>query len=231
MENMLRNKCFLQAGILHVLRFVSVCPLFTESASYLTRSLPSECPAKTVFAFSLFHACYMLRRSFLAWGRLCERISTSLCVIWKCPSVQYNCWDSTCWGACSTFTQPTPRMRDCWVFTASVTTYTFTTHSPEYSFSCGGRQRFKVGNPASCLGLPGLEASRLLFLSRLTEVLAWWLKIGHGSSFLHIILLLSPTRHAASHYIACAPTNRPLIAETQVHSQVRLVADEVPRSI
>jgi hypothetical protein len=35
MENMSRNKCFLHVRISHVLRFISICDLFTDSPSYL----------------------------------------------------------------------------------------------------------------------------------------------------------------------------------------------------
>jgi hypothetical protein len=33
-EDMSRNKCFLQVRISHVLRFISICDLFTDSPSY-----------------------------------------------------------------------------------------------------------------------------------------------------------------------------------------------------
>lgn len=96
-EGTSRNKRFPQFRISNVLRFISVCTLFTDSPSYRCVSpefLPSRSTAKIVFSFSLFHACYMLSRSLSAPGRLCECMST-LCTIWKGPSAQYNCYDST----------------------------------------------------------------------------------------------------------------------------------------
>jgi hypothetical protein len=37
-EDMSRNKCFFQVGISHVLRFISICDLFTDSPLYFTRN-------------------------------------------------------------------------------------------------------------------------------------------------------------------------------------------------
>jgi hypothetical protein len=47
---MSRNKCFLQVRISHVLRFISICDLFTDSPSYFAVILRSALIVKIFLA-------------------------------------------------------------------------------------------------------------------------------------------------------------------------------------